>query len=126
MIPLWGNLDSMAQFFNNTNGIESYNYTFIDPDYRVNGVIQTIVYKDISAYNQWQDNENNRANNSMGKIAFNLGENGSFDASTFILDGIVKTDTASGISKELTLGQFLVTKFNILRNTLCSNVHSIV
>jgi hypothetical protein len=123
---VWGSLDSMAQFFNITNGLVSYNYSYIDPNNRFNGVIQTIVYKDKDAYDQWQNNENNRAENTTSKISMNLSENGGFDASTFVLDGIVKTNTSTGITKELTLGQFLTTKFKMLRNTLCTIVHSTI
>jgi len=123
---VWGSLDSMAQFFNNTNGLVSYNYSYIDPANRFNGVIQTIVYRDKDAYDQWQNNENNRAENATNKLSMNLSEDGGFDASTFVLDGIVRTNTATGITKELTLGQFLTTKFNMLRNTLCTIVHSTI
>ena len=56
----------------------------------------------------------------------NLGEDGSIDASNFILNGIVRTNTANGITKELTLGQFLTTKFNMLRNTLSTIAHSTI
>jgi hypothetical protein len=123
---VWGNLDSIAQFFNNTDGLASYDYSFIDPNNRFNGVIQTIVYRDKDAYDQWQNNENNRAKNATNKLSMNLSEDGGFDASTFVLDGIVRTNTATGITKELTLDQFLTTKFNMLRNTLCTIVHSTI
>jgi hypothetical protein len=123
---LFGSLDSISDFFNNTNGLVSYNYNFINPTNRTDGVIQTIVYRDKTSYEQWQNTENIRGENTVNKISLNLSEDGSFDASNFILNGIVRTNTATGITKELTLGQFLSTKFNILRNTLCTNVHSII
>ena len=126
MTSLLGSLDNMSQLFNNTGGLVSYNYNFINPSNRANGVVQTIVYDDNAAYEQWQNNENIRAENTINKISFNLSDDGSFDASTFVLDGITRTNTATGISKELAVGQFLTTKFNMLRNTLCTIVHSTI
>jgi len=121
-----GTHDGMSQYFNNTGGLVSNDYDFINPSDRLNGVIYTLVYEDKDAYERWQNNENIRAENTINKISFNLSEDGGFDASTFVLNGTIRTNTATGISKNLQLGQFLSTKFNMLRNTLCTIVHSTI
>lgn len=125
MTSLWGkNYNNLNQFFNNTDGLIAFD--IVNPEVRTDGITQILVYKDAAAYEYWQNNENIRAANTVGKASINLSEDGSFDASNFILNGIVRTNTATGVSKELAFGQFLTTKFNMLRNTLCTNVHSIV
>jgi len=123
---LVGDLPYMDLFFNNTDGLFSYDYEFIDPYERLHGVIQTIVYKDKDAYDNWQAVEHTRAMNSLSKLEYNLGENSSFDASNFLLDGTIRTDTSTGISKDLAFGPFLICKHNMLRKTVTTIVHSII
>lgn len=128
-IELVGQPHSADLFFNNTGGLVDYYYELVNPDERLDGVIQTIIYKDKDAYDHWQEVENIRAANSLSQIAWTLGEQngcGSFDASNFILNGITKTDTSTGITKDLPFGPWLICKFHMLRKSVCTNVHSII
>jgi hypothetical protein len=121
------NIHEQHSFFNNTNGLYSYNYNFINPNDRENGIVQTIIYKDKASYDTWQEAEHARAMSTLSQIIINLSEDSSFNASSFSLnDGIIRTDSSTGIIKELPFGPYLMTKFNILRKTICTNVHSVI
>lgn len=119
-------LREWEKLFTGAPGFISYSYTFAGypENPTVTSFSQEFVFSDIASYTQWQANENELSNTRLSGWCARLEEN-TIDYSNIIIEGTQMINTITGATTDLSVIQYLSSKYCMLRQTQLSIVHSI-
>lgn len=120
-------LSSWENFFTDTSGFVSYSYSFNGiPQYLgVTDYEQEFLFTDQESYNAWQLQENTKGNNRISGWKASL-EEMSINYSNVSIEGNQMINADTGETSEMSVINYLRTKYFTLRGTQVSIIHSIV